>query len=84
MNAAIVMEAGKTPAYGQFKEPLAAPGEVVICVSAAALSNVAKSRASGKHYSSAGNLPFVVGIDGVGRLSGSPARLFCSTQSSFR
>jgi NADPH:quinone reductase-like Zn-dependent oxidoreductase len=29
---------------------------------------VVKSRASGKHYSSSGNLPFVVGIDGVGRL----------------
>jgi hypothetical protein len=29
---------------------------------------VVKSRASGKHYSSPENLPFVVGIDGVGRL----------------
>ncbi len=37
-------------------------------VSAAALSNVVKSRASGTHYSSPGELPFVVGIDGVGRL----------------
>ena len=39
-------------------------------VTAAALSNVAKSRASGTHYSGAGQLPFVPGVDGVGRLEG--------------
>jgi NADPH:quinone reductase-like Zn-dependent oxidoreductase len=37
-------------------------------VTAAAISHVAKSRASGSHYSSAGQFPFVAGIDGVGRL----------------
>ncbi len=69
MKAAIVREAGKTPIYGDFKEPVPANGEVEVAVSAAALSNVVKSRASGKHYSSSGQLPFVVGIDGVGRLN---------------
>jgi NADPH:quinone reductase-like Zn-dependent oxidoreductase len=68
MKAAIVVEAGKTPVYGDFKEPVPANGEVRVTVSAAALSNVVKSRASGKHYSSSGQLPFVVGIDGVGHL----------------
>src|SRR5271156_4109978 len=68
MKAAIVLEAGKTPVYGDFKEPIAADGEVRINVTAAALSNVVRSRASGTHYSSSGDLPFVVGIDGVGRL----------------
>ncbi|HEY3937770.1 MAG TPA: zinc-binding alcohol dehydrogenase family protein [Bryobacteraceae bacterium] len=68
MKAAIVVEAGKTPIYGDFKEPVPANGEVQVAVSAAALSNVVKSRASGTHYSSSGQLPFVVGIDGVGRL----------------
>jgi NADPH:quinone reductase-like Zn-dependent oxidoreductase len=68
MKAAIVMEAGKTPIYGDFQEPVAENGEVRVTVSAAALSNVVKSRASGTHYSSSGELPFVVGIDGVGRL----------------
>jgi NADPH:quinone reductase-like Zn-dependent oxidoreductase len=68
MKAAIVVEAGKTPIYGDFKEPAPESGEVQIRVSAAALSNVVKSRASGTHYSSSGQLPFVVGIDGVGRL----------------
>ena len=68
MKAAIVVEVGKTPIYGDFKEPIPAKGEVLVTVSAAALSNVVKSRASGTHYSSSGQLPFVVGIDGVGRL----------------
>jgi len=68
MKAAIVVEAGKTPIYDHFREPVPAAGEVRVTVSAAALSAVVKSRASGKHYSSSGNLPFVVGIDGVGCL----------------
>jgi NADPH:quinone reductase-like Zn-dependent oxidoreductase len=69
MKAAIVVEAGKTPIYGDFPDPIPSDGEVQVKVSAAALSNVVKSRASGTHYSSSGQLPFVVGIDGVGRLS---------------
>jgi NADPH:quinone reductase-like Zn-dependent oxidoreductase len=68
MKAAIVVEAGKTPIYGDFEEPVPANGEVQVTVRAAALSNLVKSRASGTHYSSSGQVPFVVGIDGVGRL----------------
>jgi NADPH:quinone reductase-like Zn-dependent oxidoreductase len=68
MKAAIVVEAGKTPVYEDFKEPVPANDEVRVTVNAAALSKVVKSRASGRHYSSSGQLPFVVGIDGVGRL----------------
>jgi len=68
MKAAIVVEAGKTPMYGDFKEAVPANGEVQVTVRAAALSRVVKSRASGTHYSSSGELPFVVGIDGVGHL----------------
>src|SRR5580700_7439841 len=69
MKAAIVAETGKPPSYGDFKEPVPGNGEVQVTVTAAALSNVVKSRASGTHYSSSGELPFVVGIDGVGRLA---------------
>ncbi|MGA3187555.1 MAG: zinc-binding alcohol dehydrogenase family protein [Bryobacteraceae bacterium] len=68
MKAAIVLEAGKTPVYGDFEDPVPGNGEVRINVTAAALSTVVRSRASGTHYSSSGDLPFVVGIDGVGRL----------------
>jgi len=68
MKAAMVVVAGQAPIYGEFQEPVPADGEVEITVSAAALSNVVRSRASGTHYSSSGQLPFVVGLDGVGRL----------------
>jgi NADPH:quinone reductase-like Zn-dependent oxidoreductase len=68
MRAAVVVEAGKAPIYDHFQEPVPTADHVRVSVSAAALSNVVKSRASGKHYSSSENLPFVVGIDGVGRL----------------
>jgi NADPH:quinone reductase-like Zn-dependent oxidoreductase len=68
MKAAIIQGAGQTPVYGDFAEPLPAAGESRIKVTAAAISHVVKSRASGRHYSSSGRFPFVVGIDGVGRL----------------
>src|SRR5271156_6894564 len=68
MKAAVVLEAGKPPVYAEFSEPEPAEGEARIAVTAAAISQVVKSRASGQHYSSSGQFPFVVGIDGVGRL----------------
>jgi len=68
MKAAIVLAAGQAPVYGDFREPVPSPGENRIAVTAAALSPVVKSRASGTHYSASGAFPFVVGIDGVGRL----------------
>ncbi len=68
MKAAVVLGAGRTPVYTEFSEPEPAAGEAVIAVTAAALSQVTKSRASGQHYSSPGRFPFVAGIDGVGRL----------------
>jgi len=68
MKAAIVSRVGQTPVYGDFPEPVPALGEHRIAVTAAAISHVVKSRASGAHYSASGQFPFVVGIDGVGRL----------------
>ncbi len=67
MKAAVVREAGQTPSYADFPEPMPSRGETRITVTAAAISQVVKSRASGAHYSSSGQFPFVVGIDGVGR-----------------
>jgi NADPH:quinone reductase-like Zn-dependent oxidoreductase len=67
MKAAIVSRPGERPVYGDFSEPQPAAGESRIAVSAAAISQVVKSRASGRHYSSSGEFPFVVGVDGVGR-----------------
>lgn len=68
MKAAIVREVGQQPAYENFETPAPSAGENLVHVSAAAISQIVKNRASGAHYSSANQFPFVVGIDGVGRL----------------
>jgi NADPH:quinone reductase-like Zn-dependent oxidoreductase len=68
MKAVIVEQAGRAPVYGEFKEPTPENGENRIAVTAAALSPVVKLRASGAHYSSSGDFPSSVGLDGVGRL----------------
>ena len=68
MKAAIVLQAGRPPVYGDVKEPVPSTGESRIAVIAAALSPVVKARASGTHYGSSGGFPIGVGIDGVGRL----------------
>jgi NADPH:quinone reductase-like Zn-dependent oxidoreductase len=68
MKAAVVRGVGQAPVYGNFEEPVPASGEDRITVTAAAISQVAKSRASGSHYSASDQFPFVVGIDGVGHL----------------
>ncbi|WP_407158917.1 zinc-binding alcohol dehydrogenase family protein [Bradyrhizobium sp. STM 3557] len=67
MKAAIVRQPGETPIFGEFETPAAAAGEHLIRVTAAAISQITRGRASGRHYSSSGAFPFVPGIDGVGR-----------------
>jgi NADPH:quinone reductase-like Zn-dependent oxidoreductase len=83
MKAALVKETGKTPVYGDFKEPIPADGEVQIAVTAAALSPTVKSRAAGKHYSATGNIPFVAGVDGVGRLKDGRRVYFAFAEAPF-
>ena len=68
MKAAIVRKAGEAPVYDTFDEPTAGAGEYRVSVTAAALSPLARARASGAHYSSSGQFPFVAGVDGVGTL----------------
>lgn len=67
MKAAIITAAGKSPVYGDFRQPVASEGNEVITVSASALSQFSKSRSSGAHYSSDVMFPAVAGADGVGR-----------------
>jgi NADPH:quinone reductase-like Zn-dependent oxidoreductase len=67
MKAAIVQQAGQSPICGEFEPPAPAAGENLIKVTASAISPVAKSRASGAHYSARNQFPFIAGIDGVGR-----------------
>ncbi|EOD8953825.1 zinc-binding alcohol dehydrogenase family protein [Klebsiella aerogenes] len=69
MKAAVVFDLNDGPIWADFSEPQPAAGYTLIDVRAAAISHVVKGRASGRHYSFDGTLPFVVGIDGVGMTS---------------
>lgn len=66
MKAAVVFDPATGPVYADFATPQAAPGQHLVRVTASAISHVVKSRASGKHYSFDGTLPFIAGIDGTG------------------
>lgn len=68
MKAAIVHDFDQPPRYGELDAPQALPGEVLVRVRAAALSQLVRAQASGKHYSSGKALPLVPGADGVGLL----------------
>ena len=68
MKAAVVFDLAQGPVWADFDEPQAGEQQTLVRVHAAAISHVVKSRASGKHYSFDGTLPFVVGIDGTGTL----------------
>lgn len=67
MKAAVVETFDRPPRYRDFDEPVAQEGEVIVTVRAAALSQLARAQAAGKHYSSP-TPPFVPGTDGVGCL----------------
>jgi len=79
MKAAIVLEAGKPPVYGNFDEPVPRLDQVLISVTAAALSPTTKSRAAGKHDS----FPFVPGVDGIGRLPDGTRVYFALPEAPF-
>lgn len=83
MKAAVVRGAGQVPAYGDFAEPVAGANEVLVHVTASALSHVARSRASGAHYSSSGQFPFIAGVDGVGRLEDGRRVYFAMPRAPF-
>ncbi len=68
MNAAVVTSFSNPPEYKAIPDPTAGPGEVLIDVTAAALSPLVKLQAAGNHYSSKAGVPFVPGVDGVGKL----------------
>lgn len=83
MNAALVESFDKPPHYGVFREPIANDGEKVVTVSAVGLHPIVKSLASGKHYGSTGQFPFVPGLDGVGRLDDGTKVYFGAPRSPF-
>ena len=80
MKAAIVTQPNHPPIYSDFETPAPEPGENSVAVTAAALSQLVKRRASGTHYTSSGKYPYVVGVDGVGRLDDGRRVYFICTE----
>ncbi|HEX7158813.1 MAG TPA: zinc-binding alcohol dehydrogenase family protein, partial [Edaphobacter sp.] len=69
MNAVLVQSFEAPPRYTSFDDPVAAEGELLVNVTAAGLHPIVKALARGTHYGSSGKLPFIPGVDGVGRLT---------------
>ena len=68
MQAAVVNVLGQAPKCQSFPDPVTEEGEALIAVRAAGLHPIVKALASGSHYASAGRVPAVPGVDGVGVL----------------
>jgi NADPH2:quinone reductase len=68
MKAAVVHSYSAPPRYAEFADPRPGAGEAMVQVTAAGLHPVVKALAKGAHYTGTGQLPFIPGVDGVGRL----------------
>jgi NADPH:quinone reductase-like Zn-dependent oxidoreductase len=68
MRAAVLHEHGAPPQCGEFAEPQASEGEVIVEVEMAGVNHLDLAKASGRFYTGPPPLPSVVGSDGVGRL----------------
>jgi NADPH:quinone reductase-like Zn-dependent oxidoreductase len=83
MNAAVVHAFDAPPSYTTFTDPIPVEGEKLVTVTAAGLHPIVKALAAGTHYGSAGELPFVAGVDGVGRLDDGTRVYFGVSRSPF-
>jgi NADPH2:quinone reductase len=68
MRAAVLEEAG-VPRLGEFEEPTAGDGSVVVSVLAAGINHLDLAKAGGSFYTGPPTIPSVPGSDGVGRLA---------------
>lgn len=75
MYAAVLHEFG-TPAYGEFEEPVAGEGRVVVEVAVAGLNPIDVRKASGTYAFGVPPLPSVAGGEGVGHVAGSGRRVY--------
>lgn len=70
MKAAVLHQYGHIPKYEDYNDPLPQnEQQILVTVKAAAVKQLDKSKASGKHYTSYGQLPSLVGTDGTGILA---------------
>ncbi len=83
MNAAVVHSFDAPPRYTSFAEPVPVEGERLVTVTAAGLHPIVKALANGTHYGSSGELPFIAGVDGAGRLEDGTRVYFGVSRSPF-
>lgn len=69
MKAAILNQYGESPKYVDLTAPVPNADEVIVEMVASSIKQVDKLKAAGKHYTKYPNLPAVVGMDGIARLS---------------
>jgi NADPH:quinone reductase-like Zn-dependent oxidoreductase len=68
MQAAVVHAIGQSPTYQSFADPVPENGEALIKVHASGLHPIVRALASGEHYLSSAEVPFIPGVDGAGEL----------------
>ena len=83
MNAAVVHSFDAPPRYTTFADPVATDKEQLVTVTAAGLHPIVKALAKGTHYGSSGELPFIAGVDGVGKLEDGTRVYFGIARSPF-
>lgn len=83
MKAAVVHSAGLAPVYADFEPPPIKPGQQLVRVKAAAVTQLTRIRAYGKHYSAGSPYPIVAGVDGVGMLVDGSRVYFANTHAPY-
>jgi NADPH2:quinone reductase len=83
MNAAVVRSFDAPPTYTTFADPIPQEGELPVTITAAGLHQICKALANGTHYGSTGELPFIPGVDGVGRLEDGKRVYFGGARSPY-
>src|SRR5277367_1553810 len=83
MNAAVVSDFSRPPQYMNFADPVPAERDKLVHVTAAGLHPIVKVLANGTHYGSTGELPFIPGVDGVGRLEDGKRVFFGMARSPY-
>jgi NADPH:quinone reductase-like Zn-dependent oxidoreductase len=68
MRAAVVHALGQSPTYQSFPDPVPERDEALVKVHAIGLHPIVKALASGEHYLSSSEVPFIPGLDGTGVL----------------
>jgi NADPH:quinone reductase-like Zn-dependent oxidoreductase len=77
LKAAVISSFDQPPHYIDYADPVPkGPGQMLVEVLGIGLHHVTLGQASGVHYSSSAELPFVPGVDGVGRGTDGRLRYF--------